>query len=596
MAKQKPPTRLVGQPEDPFRRIQRRANFILASLNFSVIKQFAICLLIISIHITLLSTPFLERLEFVFFDTFFKLRPAIQTNSDIVYIEIAEDSLQGIGRWPWARKYHATLIHILQTYGAKAIVFDIVFSEKSDEFNDGALLEAFQSSDNTYLPVVREQRGKKMVWIHNLPVFEKNAKGLGHINITPDSDGTLRRVKPFISLENEVYAHLALRVGFDILGKEINFGEPLPFPLDENGNLLVNWAGKWEQTYEHHSYLELIKSYEAHTRGEPYSIGPKDFKDKVCFIGLTAFGHSDIKANPIEPAYPAVGVHANVLNSILTQQFASTSQKTTNAVFMLLIGLIVSYLFTVFRRTASFLAGIATAALWLLTAYYIFVRQTTLINVAQPILMIMSLYVFSSVYTIISGTKERKHLLDLATRDGLTGLFVIRHFRSLMNQAVIESHKTSRPLALIMLDIDHFKKINDTHGHIAGDMVLRETAHLIQTEVRQKRPVAEVDSCARYGGEEFIVLLKNCNIQNAAFQVAERIRKKISVHAFEWEGKKIPVTVSLGVASLWLGENVPDVMVHRADEALYRAKEEGRNRTLLEKRIDDDMPPVTSKS
>ena len=167
-----------------------------------------------------MSTFFLKRFVFFFLDYFFRNRPAIQASPDIAYIEIAEDSIQGIGRWPWPRQYHAVLTHYLTEWKARAIVFDVLFSEPSTEFDDGAFGEALLESSHVYLPVVLEEKprqtGKK--WIHSLPEFESAVAGSGHINMVPDRDGTLRRISTVLKYRSEVYPHLAVRVASDYLG------------------------------------------------------------------------------------------------------------------------------------------------------------------------------------------------------------------------------------------------------------------------------------------------------------------------------------------------------------------------------------------
>ena len=140
-----------------FRREEQRKKLFKDFLKSSRNLPWAICCFIILVHILLLPPQRLERGENFFFDAFFRTRPNLETTKDIAYIEIAEDSLQVFGRWPWPRQIHATLVHILKTWKAKAIVFDIVFSEPSSEFDDGAfegaLKEAAASSTKIYLPL-----------------------------------------------------------------------------------------------------------------------------------------------------------------------------------------------------------------------------------------------------------------------------------------------------------------------------------------------------------------------------------------------------------------------------------------------------------
>ncbi|MDD5226839.1 MAG: GGDEF domain-containing protein, partial [Candidatus Omnitrophica bacterium] len=219
---------------------------------------------------------------------------------------------------------------------------------------------------------------------------------------------------------------------------------------------------------------------------------------------------------------------------------------------------------------------------WFAFCFGIFAKWHLWFYAVYPALLMFCLFIFSAIYAQIVAMREKSHLFHLATRDGLTELYVIRHFRLIMNQIVREVSARKQPLSVILLDIDNFKKINDTYGHPAGDMVLKKTAALILAFIRKRRPFREVDFAARYGGEEFIIMLRKAGLQEAAGIAAERIRKKIEEAKFEWEGKQIPVTISLGVASRHPGENVPDPMVHRADAALYKAKETGKNRVCME--------------
>ncbi len=577
----KPPAGLIDQPENLFRRTGREAESFISSFHRQHAAQFYTCVLIIAAHLFLLSISGLERFEYIFLDYFFRQRPAVTIHPAIVYIEIAEDSIQAVGRWPWPRHYHAVVAKLLTEWKAKSIVFDVLFSEPSTAFDDGALKEAFEQSRDIYLPVVLESKGEQKLWIHSLPEFEGLARSIGHINITPDRDGTVRRIQPYVSYGNERYPHLALRVAFDYLGREFE-PDKIFLPAGDDGNLLVNWAGKWHKTFKHYSYVDLIKSFEAVQNGREPIIRPEEIEGKICLIGLTAFGHADIKANPIEPSYPAIGVHANVINSVLTNQFVRAVPLRVNAFCLIGIGLLASILFVVFRNVAAFIGGLAIGLFWLLFAFIFFWQKGVWLYVMHPLSLIFSLYAFSAVFVLIIRNRERLQLFSLATRDGLTGLYVIRYFRNLMNETVTDARKQRKPLSLILIDIDHFKQVNDTYGHTVGDLVLKKVASLIQSSVRSQRDPSSVDSVARYGGEEFIVLLRNCKLHNAAFKTAERIRKKIEQEVLVWERKQIHFTISLGAATLHPDETVPDLMVQRADEALYRAKEQGRNRTCVE--------------
>lgn len=166
-------------------------------------------------------------------------------------------------------------------------------------------------------------------------------------------------------------------------------------------------------------------------------------------------------------------------------------------------------------------------------------------------------------------------LREMAIRDGLTGLFNHRHFKAIMKRELARVVRYERPLSLIMLDVDHFKNYNDTHGHPAGDEVLKTLADIISTRLRV------VDCPARYGGEEFVVLLPETDITGGR-TVAEDIRAKVEDYPFKGrESQPLgKVTVSLGVAEFNADPSELSSLLERADEALYRAKNEGRNRVV----------------
>ncbi len=158
-----------------------------------------------------------------------------------------------------------------------------------------------------------------------------------------------------------------------------------------------------------------------------------------------------------------------------------------------------------------------------------------------------------------------------ANTDRHTGCYNKTYFNNAIELQVKKSKITGAPLTLVIFDLDHFKKLNDGYGHDAGDYVLKEMAGLIRAH-----GVREQDVFARYGGEEFVVLLPNTNLKQG-FEIAERLRKLVETHAFIYETKKLPVTASIGVADYRAGVNTGTDLFKRADEAVYKSKEGGRN-------------------
>jgi len=163
-------------------------------------------------------------------------------------------------------------------------------------------------------------------------------------------------------------------------------------------------------------------------------------------------------------------------------------------------------------------------------------------------------------------------LCDLSSHDGLTGLVNATFFRSILARELDRVARTGRPCALLSLDLDHFKLINDTHGHPVGDLVLRHVARSLQGLMRS------MDTAARAGGEEFAVILPECT-PSEAVRAAQRLHQAISPITLSIEGVAITVTASAGLA--WTDVRaVPDVaqLVAQADQQLYRAKGLGRRR------------------
>jgi diguanylate cyclase (GGDEF)-like protein len=174
----------------------------------------------------------------------------------------------------------------------------------------------------------------------------------------------------------------------------------------------------------------------------------------------------------------------------------------------------------------------------------------------------------------LANLKLRDTLRQQSLRDPLTGLYNRRFLEEYLVHERVRATRKNRPLSVIMLDIDHFKRVNDTFGHLVGDDVLREVSMIIQREVRT------VDIVARYGGEEFVVVLPE-TAEEGAVAFAERVRQRIAEHrvAGEEGEEALSLTVSIGVATFPSSsiETVDDLISH-ADDALYRAKAEGRNK------------------
>jgi len=180
-----------------------------------------------------------------------------------------------------------------------------------------------------------------------------------------------------------------------------------------------------------------------------------------------------------------------------------------------------------------------------------------------------------TIFKFLSGqdveAQYHEEIYRMTIIDGLTQVHVKRYLLESLDKELMRARRHARDLSFQMLDIDHFKKINDVHGHLAGDYVLKEVARLIQQRIRRDEVLA------RYGGEEFAIILPETNLEGAR-ALAEGLREKIEQSRFIFQSEVIRVTISIGVAMLHDSDRTSLDLIKRADEKLYEAKHKGRNR------------------
>jgi len=164
-----------------------------------------------------------------------------------------------------------------------------------------------------------------------------------------------------------------------------------------------------------------------------------------------------------------------------------------------------------------------------------------------------------------------EEIYRLMTVDGLTQVYNRRYFNEALEREVNRSQRYERALSLIVFDIDHFKRVNDTHGHLAGDNLLRQIATAVKPKLRRE------DIFARTGGEEFGILLPEITLEGARV-TADKVRRIVEATPLKVDQQLVPVTISLGCAQLGPGDQAAEDLYKRADERLYEAKQGGRNR------------------
>jgi two-component system, cell cycle response regulator len=183
----------------------------------------------------------------------------------------------------------------------------------------------------------------------------------------------------------------------------------------------------------------------------------------------------------------------------------------------------------------------------------------------------------AAIFKFLTGSNVEmsyhEEIYRMTIVDGLTGVHNKRFLFEFLDREMSRCVRYGRPLALVMFDIDHFKRINDEHGHLSGDHVLKEMARRLSTRIRRE------ELLARYGGEEFAAVLPETGLEGA-LEFGEQIRQLVAREPFEFEGDKLEVTISVGVTVMDGAPTDLQTFVRAADENLYRAKRSGRNRVV----------------
>ena len=280
------------------------------------------------------------------YDWRFQLRGGRPVSEDIVLVDIWDDTLEALGAWPIDRDYHAALIQALEAAGAKAVAFDVFFSEPKP--HDEEVTQSARQAGNVYFGYAFDdpKPGHTIFTAGGfvaplLTSYAAAAKGTGFLNGKADMDGKRRRLIPRIEYQGKQTYHLAFRIAMDLLN--VTSLEALKVPFDDENCFMINYAGPWEKTFKHYSYLNILTAYSASLKGEKPGVNLAELKDKVCFVGLTSSGSHDASPTPVQAVYPMVGSYANVLNSILQRDHLRRVDRWWNLLVLIGLGAWVAY-------------------------------------------------------------------------------------------------------------------------------------------------------------------------------------------------------------------------------------------------------------
>ena len=524
-----------------------------------------------------------------------------KANKDIVIVAIDDATyeyiLDSYGEWPLPRDTYAKIINYLEKQSPRAIAFDLMFvkSLKSKNQADEALVQTFKKYSNLYtsmnfdnqsedLRIPPELPQKLTINVQNNSDIDFNqltytncrtilegilnaTSNIGIINVSRSDDGVLRKMPLVVKYKNDFYPQLALKVGLNYLGEkqtsyeidknsEFKLGDRKIF-LDKDGSAILNWYGP-AGTYTYIPMYQLIKAVNGEKTELDY-----DFSNKIIYFGTTAASLFDIKTVPAGKIYPGVEVQATYVNNIIDNNFIrKVNRGYTIALSILLALLIASVVSRVSSAFAASMMSLSAYLIYILIAYYSMKFEHLWLEVIYPLIFSIAAFTCAYIIKYLIKSRDFEQQYRLATTDGLTELYNHRYFQEQIRMQVEQSKRYNNNFSLIIIDIDFFKKFNDTFGHQSGDAVLRQVAQTLKKNVRA------TDIVCRYGGEEMSIILPNTG-KDEALSTAQKICERVANRKFKLSGdRETNVTISLGVSTFPFDGNSASAIIEEADKRL----------------------------
>ncbi len=535
-------------------------------------------------------------------------------DTDIVILDVDDATYEYImnkyGSWPISRDVWADVINNVSKVNAKYIIFDMLFLKPNllNRKGDEKFADAVKKHKNVYISMSFDNYSEK---IRKPPTIQDSVKlnvqqgdlednefitytnarvvmdelskvtdNIGVINVTRDEDGIIRNITPIFKYKNDYYPHLSLLPALKMLNKDsvsivnnnIVIDKNHIIPLDLNGSAIVNWYGK-RGTYNHISLWETLDAIESNNK----RFLNDNFANKIVYVGTSTTSLSDVKSTPLEKNLAGVEIHANFLNNILDNNFIKKISPLFDLLITTILSMFVGYcILKMHSVIKTFIFFILILITYSIISCILMAKYNIWVSLTIPYIAVIVTFITVYCEKYLLKAKDYEHTYKLAVTDGLTQLYNHRYFQEQMINFTDEFNKTGRIFSLVLIDIDFFKKFNDTYGHQSGDIVLKEVAETL------KRNSRATDIVSRYGGEEMTIILPG-----ATKEVAEMVANKLCEAVRNTEvilvnGDKVKVTISLGVATAGLNGNQAQEIISYSDKCLYKAKEQGRNQVVSE--------------
>ena len=537
-----------------------------------------------------------------------------KANKDIVILAVDDQTYEYImdkyGSWPISRRIWSDSIEAIERVNPRYIIFDLLFIKPNlnDYDSDLALVQSLKNHKNVFIAMsfdnypddVRKSpqledklqlkiaQGKlednQYVTFTNcrkvMQEITDVTKNIGIINAHRDSDGIIRDVTPIFKYKNNYYPNLSLAVATDMFKtnsvkidkNNIIINDEYKIPLDNTQRAILNWYGGAE-TYKHIPFWQLVKAY----KENDYKFIKDNFENKIIYVGTTAVSLSDVKSAPVESNVSGVEFHTTFLNNILDKNFIKKVDVKVDFLIAIILSFIVGYFVLKTSSVAkTFLILFAVLLSYGIIATYSMMMFNIWLSFILP--FIASIITFILIYCekYLLKSRDLEQTYKLAVTDGLTQLYNHRYFQEQMINNVNNYKRYGSVFSLILIDIDFFKKFNDTYGHQSGDCVLIQVAQILKRNSRTS------DIACRYGGEEMSIILTN-TAKKEAILTANKICNAVRNNEFTLaDGRKTNVTISVGVATVDENGSTPQEMIAYSDKCLYKAKENGRNQVVYE--------------
>ncbi len=463
--------------------------------------------LIIFLIAILTGMEFFQAQEMAAYDWLMKTRPAQPVSLEIAIIEISDDTLKSLGRWPLPRNYHAALIKALSESGCRMIVFDILLSEAS--LADDSLAKEIRNSGRVYFPYAFKL-GAKTSKDGKIPVsgeilaglseiLKPSVAGTGHINIFVDSDGKVRRLPLWVRYGDKVWPSLGFLAAAKRMGYPLKKIESM-IPIDSEGAFWINYPGSWTETFQHFSYLDVLKAYAARQKGADSWLDLGMFKNKICFVGLTAAGTSDLRANPFDSVYPMVGAQASVCDSFLRGAFIRRPQFLWRAVVNACVFIAAFAVCSYFAPLPAFLFSILLAFLYGISAWFLFALKGVYLDLFLPLLSIALVYTGVLLQKFFEEAQKRRVLeKELEIASSIQRSFLPPDIRNLGN---IQVRAFLKPAKFVGGDFYDIISIDaSTYGFFIGDvsgkgvsaaLIMAQAISLLRVIAKDYRQPSEV--------------------------------------------------------------------------------------------------------